>query len=269
MWKQGYWDAKKKMGWLDTSPYMYSQTPGERFRSSWYWTVNQFYDNFGGPFGVPTTIAGSFVGVPGLGPQKGRARLTPEELEIFLRERDPSGKGPNVRPRTEPFPNHPSQTPAPTPRVTPPLLPVPAAAVTPQVRRFDTLNIGGAGEAPVGANVIQVNIDSAELVGAMGAGAGVVANGNQLPFANSSFRHVQGNYVPPDNSVAPGVVREGFRVLEPGGTAVFSSAGRDMSVLMREAGFTNIRTIGLAPRTSVAGRVVPPAIQYQGTRPSN
>jgi RHS repeat-associated protein len=169
----------------------------------------------------------------------------------------------------------PSETPAalqngpapPVPEVCP-KPPGPAALeATPKRSPYDTLNIGAAGEPPEGPNVIQVNISEEDLASFETKGLKVRADGNRLPLADNSLSKVKGNHIPPDDSVARGVVKEGFRVLKPGGTAVFSSAGRNMGTLMKEAGFVDVKQLGLALRTTYHGQMVPPAIEYQGTKP--
>src|SRR5206468_1320533 len=107
-------------------------------------------------------------------------------------------------------------------------------------KEVDTLNLGGTGEKPNGKNTVVANYWKSDLADVPADTHRICCDGGDLPFADGRFKHVQGNYLPPDMSAAPRMVKEGFRVLEPGGTARFSSSGGDMAKLMTDAGFVDV-----------------------------
>lgn len=131
----------------------------------------------------------------------------------------------------------------------------------------DTLNLCSCGEKPNGPNVIHANIDEEALQDILRyepSASVMKCCATALPFADASFRHVEAKGVPPDDSVAPGLTREAYRVLAPGGTARMSSAGRNMADLMTMMGFVDVEPVGHWRGTILGMR---PGIVYQGRKP--
>jgi hypothetical protein len=100
-------------------------------------------------------------------------------------------------------------------------------------------------------------------------GGRLIADATNLDLIPSaSFQNVAANHLPGEIGVAQGILRESLRVLKPGGTGTFSSSSLgNMQLLMEQAGFANIRSLGRAPQTIYGGRVTGPALLYTGTRP--
>lgn len=133
--------------------------------------------------------------------------------------------------------------------------------------QYAILHIGGTGESPNCASTIHVNYDPEDLL-FTALGPRVLIDGAVLPFRDASFERAEGHHIPLDMNLTPGLLREVYRVLQPGGRLIVSPS-TDWLPLEREivaAGFVINGRLGRARRSWYRNSLTRPAFEYEALR---
>lgn len=117
-------------------------------------------------------------------------------------------------------------------------------------------------------DVVHVNT-TPEYMRFQASGPRILIDGKSLPLPDSCFRRGEGSHIPFDRALTPALLAELHRTLRSGGLLVYapSTNVQDVVLLLQGAGFVSVVIAGFAPRTIYRGRMTPPTLIIEATKP--